>query len=48
MAEEKQTPEAAHINIDDVDVLRVVLKNVHGIAPVSLYNQADCIDDTAT
>lgn len=41
MAEEKQTPETAHINIDDVDVLRFVLKNVQGIAPVSLYNQAD-------
>lgn len=43
MAEEKQTPsrDVAHINLDDLDVLRYVLQNVHGIAPVSIYSQAD-------
>lgn len=43
MAEEKQTQshESAHVNLDDVDVLRYVLKNVQGIAPVSTYSQAD-------
>lgn len=43
MAEEKQTfdSEPAHINLDDMDVLRFVLKNVQGIAPVSVYSQAD-------
>lgn len=43
MAEEKQTParDVAHINLDDIDVLRYVLQNVHGIAPVSIYSQAD-------
>lgn len=43
MAEEKQTAQhdTAHINLDDMDVLRYVLKNVQGIAPVSTYTQAD-------
>ncbi len=41
MAEEKQTPESDNVNRDDVDVLRYVLKNVRGIAPVALYRQAD-------
>lgn len=45
MAEEKQTHESAHINLDDVDVLRYVLKNVRGIAPVAIYSQADYVDE---
>ncbi len=43
MAEEKQTPEhdPTHISLDDIDALRFVLKTVRGIAPVSIYSQAD-------
>lgn len=49
MAEEKQTPdhEQMHISLDDIDVLRYVLKNVRGITPVSVYNQADYVEEAA-
>lgn len=48
MAEEKQTPIIDDeirdtLTADDTDVLRYVLKNTRGIAPVSVYNQADAL-----
>ncbi len=48
MAEEKQTPEINDmITQDDTDVLRFVLENTRGTAPVSVYRQVDFSDDEA-
>jgi hypothetical protein len=48
MAEEKQTFDIDDtLTADDTDVLRYVLENTRGIAPVALYNQADFTDDEA-